>query len=75
MHTISQEAETEIYVGLVESYMKRVINDYIDPLTGEVNLTKLAEDAISHFDAGFDEEVNEGCFEISFKVADDMGLI
>lgn len=34
----------------VVRYMNQVIDEYVDPLTGDVGTTQLAEDAIDHFD-------------------------
>lgn len=54
----------------IKRYMIANISDHVDPLTGEVNATSLAEDACDHFNAyetGY--EIPDEIFEISEIVA------
>lgn len=51
-------------------YMQAEIEDHVDPLTGEVNCTSLAEDACSHFDGYEGSEIPEKFFEIANRVGD-----
>jgi len=51
-------------------YMNENIGDHVDPRTGEVNATTLAEDACTHFDAFVNEdEIPEIYFDLSERIA------
>ena len=50
-------------------YMNANIADHVDPLTGEVNATALAEDACWHFDDCDGDDVPEEYFEYAHEVA------
>lgn len=58
----------------VREYMQAEIADHVDPLTGEVNATTLAEDACEHFDGyeGGDSkpEVPEKFFDLAALVGE-----
>ena len=68
----------------VKDYMRATINNYRDPITDEVDLTALAEDACDHFDAHITATTSMGfpCidtpeefFEWSFEVVDELDFI
>lgn len=51
-------------------YMNENIGDHVDPHTGEVNDTTLAEDACTHFDAFIQEdEIPEIYFDLSERIS------
>jgi len=54
----------------IVKYMQHNITDHIDPLTGEVNDTSLAEDACQHFDDYIGDEIPEKYFDYSLEVAE-----
>ena len=55
----------------IMTYMNQNVNDHVDPLTGEVNHTLLAEDACQHFnDYIGEDEIPEKYFEYAIEVAD-----
>jgi len=45
-----------------------LVTDHIDPLTGEVNMTSLAEDVYNELD-GSDRDIPEEYFEAAFEAA------
>jgi len=49
----------------IREYMQAEVTDHVDPLTGEVNSTALAEDACSHFNAYEGNEIPERFFELA----------
>lgn len=49
------------------TYMQSVINDHIDAITGEINVTALAEDAFDNF-IGTAEDIPQEYFEAAFEV-------
>jgi hypothetical protein len=51
------------------AYMRTRIRDNTDPLTDEVNMTGLAEDACDHFGAWEGDDVPERFFEWAYAVA------
>jgi len=52
-------------------YMNENITDHVDPLTGEVNNTSLAEDACTHFNAFINEDdIPNIYFDLAFRIAD-----
>lgn len=50
----------------IRKYMISVVDEHIDPLTGELNLTTLAEDALSKYP---DYDDSEPFFEMSYEVS------
>jgi len=52
----------------VRRYMREVIEDHRDPLTGEVSLSTLAEDACQHVDGYENDDIPERYFELAFEV-------
>lgn len=54
----------------IKRYMRQEIADHIDPLTGEVNMTSLAEDAQMHFDIPLNSELEEDTFEWAFEISE-----
>ena len=53
-------------------YMDSIMEEYRDPLTGEINTTALAEDAIDHFDRGEHSDVdNEKFFVWAYRLEED----
>lgn len=54
----------------VITYMNRNVADHVDPLTGEVNATALAEDACNHFNGFIGNEIPEEYFDAAFVVAE-----
>jgi len=55
--------------GAIRAYMQDVLTEYIEPETGHISCTSLAEDACQHFDAYHDADVPECLFEWAFQVA------
>lgn len=53
----------------IRLYMLHNVTDHIDPLTGEVNATSLAEDAFWHFEPNNDAEIPEKYFDCSADIA------
>ena len=51
-------------------YMAANIEDHVDPLTGEVNYTSLAEDACDHFNDYDGNDVPRKYFEYSFSIGE-----
>lgn len=51
--------------GKIIEYMMTCIEEYRDPETDEINMTRLAEDACQHFDAYEDDNIPERFFEIA----------
>lgn len=49
----------------ISRYMRSVVDAHVDTLTGELNLTTLAEDALSEY-CDYDEE--EPFFEVAHEV-------
>ena len=47
------------------TYMNNNVKDHVDPLTGEVDATGLAEDAAWHFGTEPDDDVFEWAFEVA----------
>ena len=47
-------------------FMRKVILDHVDSVTGEVNCTRLAEDAANHFDLDFNDARP---YEVAYEVA------
>ncbi len=54
----------------VKKYMLAEILDHVDPLTGEVNATGLAEDACSHFDGYVNNDVPNKFFDLAELIAE-----
>lgn len=56
----------------VHEYMLDAVHDHIDPMTDEINMTFLAEDAAMHFNV-YDEngETPEDFFELAFDVSEE----
>ena len=55
--------------GIICKYMNENIQDHVDPKTGEVNDTSLAEDACSHFnDYESEDNIPGRYFDLAFKV-------
>jgi len=55
----------------IRQYMRKNIEDHIDPLTGEVNSTSLAEDTFWTLEPDSNnEEAPEKYFECAFEVAE-----
>lgn len=55
----------------VKKYMAQIADEYVDPQTGEVNSTKIAEDACKHFDAYEpDDSIPEDFFDWAVVVAE-----
>lgn len=52
------------------SYMNKVKHEHVDQLTGEINCTGLAEDAIDNFDIPENTELYENVFDYAVNVAD-----
>ncbi len=60
----------------IKIYMLQEINNHIDPLTGEANITAMAEDAINALaDNNWQEWHNEGhpVWDIAVDVSEEMG--
>lgn len=56
----------------LHSWMRLHVSDHVDPLTGEVNCTALAEAAADHFDLFEDRRdwrPTEDCFDAACEVA------
>jgi hypothetical protein len=49
------------------NYMQSVLDDHIDPITGKINCTALAEDAFHEL--ADRPEISERYFELAFEVA------
>ena len=66
-----------ISAAKIRAYMFDEIQDHVDPLTGEVNITTLAEDACQHFN-GYEHDkhthendaIPEKFFDIAFQVGE-----
>ena len=61
-------------IARIRRYMNLVKDDYRDPITGEVNATRLAEDACMFFDdygPPPDFDVPEKYYEVAAGVSDD----
>lgn len=58
----------KIDASIVKQYMRRNVEDHVDPLTGEISFTALAEDAFWALENG-DGEVPEEYFELAWEVA------
>lgn len=54
----------------IKQYMKRNIEDHRDPLTNEINMTLLAEDACQHFNDYDNDEIPEVYFDYAFEIAE-----
>jgi len=60
----------------IRQYMLHNVTDHVDPLTGEVNNTSLAEDACCHFndyegEEGYEKtEIPEKYFECAFEIGE-----
>lgn len=56
----------------IRTYMRSIVSEHVDPRTGEVNLTELAEDTCNDLNLWVnDEDIPEDLFEVAFEVADD----
>lgn len=61
----------------IKKWMLRNYQEFIDPETGEINLTELAESACEYtdgYDRGNGYAVPEEYFEAAFDVAEQLGL-
>jgi len=58
--------------GKVLSFMREVVAEHIDPLTGEVNMTRLAEDAAWEFEGAEDwlDDPEHWIWEMAAQVAE-----
>ena len=56
-------------ISTIRDYMKNNLDDNCDPITGEVNPTKLAEDALWHFD--LPEDDFENLCELALEFTED----
>lgn len=50
--------------------MLQNVTDHVDPLTGEVNNTSLAEDAFWHFEPNNQGDIPEKYFDCAFEIAE-----
>ena len=50
----------------IYNYMDSQVNEFIDPMTGELDCTSLVEDAADHF--GLGEDIPEIYFDIAVDV-------
>lgn len=50
--------------------MEAEIADHVDPVTGEVNTTSLAEDACDHFDGYENNDIPEKFFDMAALVGE-----
>jgi len=56
----------------IRTYMDSIVSEFVDPRTGEVSLTELAEEACEEFDLYEDgSSIPEDLFEVAFEIADD----
>ena len=57
-------------MSILSRYMNANVRDHVDPLTGEVNATGLAEDAFWHFHPGPDDiEIPDIYFDLAERIA------
>jgi len=54
----------------IRKYMLANVKDHVDPLTGEVNNTSLAEDAFWHFEPNNQGDVPEKYFDCAFEIGE-----
>ena len=54
----------------IQTWMKNNIEDHRDPVTGEINVTGLAEDAAREFNLYDGDEPQERLFKWAFTIAD-----
>ena len=59
----------------IKVYMSSVIESHIDPKTGEVNLTLLAEDAIENFNYFGISEYESACYDLAVDVAENYKAV
>lgn len=53
----------------IRQYMLSCVEEHVDPLTGEVNDTYLAEDACQHFNDYEGDDIPEKYFECAHEIA------
>jgi hypothetical protein len=56
----------------VKNWMTNCISEFVDPVTDEVNLTLLAEEACEHFNA-YENEDDYRIPDVFFELAFDVG--
>ncbi len=54
----------------IRQYMHKNVEDHVDPLTGEVNNTSLAEDAFWALEPGNNGDIPEKYFECAIEIAE-----
>ncbi len=54
----------------IRQYMRQNLKDHRDPITDEINMTFLAEDAVQHFDDFDGNDIPEVYFDCAAEVAE-----
>jgi hypothetical protein len=64
------KAELRLSARKVRQYMTANVADHVDPITGEVNTTTLAEDAFDCFEKDSADDIPEKYFELAALIGE-----